>query len=437
MVANRPRLKASVDYIVSAPELDNVGLVIHQGLSVLRCQLCGSYLTSGTITGHLDNHPPLVRANVIAAAVALCDERGIFDDQTKVILPRAMGPPVQGLPFKLGYACRERQCDRVLVELHAIHKHERDYHNIPSHPSSPPRPQVQVQTLFTNPIKYFAVNSSLTASARPDLMERLLEDFLPITNYSPPILTATDDRGRNSMEKHFEWDDLLLTVRQSRPALALLVSLKQAAGVTEAGGMYVRLASAVRAWYYTVLQRMTGHPVKYDLERAIIYGPEFIKASRYVFDVVFIFNHITNLDFRADRWIPVADHNDSYIGHHAEFMRCILRQLNGHGFPVNFPLTARQRTAFLELNALLRDSDTDLSENVAAVQNATWSMIDEASVTSWGNLHQVYWALLALRMDGCYASALALTPHLAKFHYMMRVACLFIALEMPANEAVA
>lgn len=142
------------------------------------------------------------------------------------------------------------------------------------------------------------------------------------------------------------------------------------------------------------------------------------------------------MTFRATRWTPVADHNESYTLHHAEFLRCILRQLNGHAFPVLFPLTPVQLAACLKLSAYLEDPETDEPVIITAVQDATWAIMSEASNLAWSNVHQVYFALLALRMDGTYASSLALTPHLAKFHYMMRVACLFTAVHLPVDQAV-
>lgn len=122
--------------------------------------------------------------------------------------------------------------------------------------------------------------------------------------------------------------------------------------------------------------------------------------------------------------------------HHAEFLRCVLRQMNGHAFTVAFPLTHSQRAAFVVLNTSLQDRDADEPINIAAVQKATWATMSEPSIHQWGNVHQVYWALLALRMDGTYAHATALTPHLAKFTYMMRVASLYNAVHLPADEAV-
>lgn len=191
-----------------------------------------------------------------------------------------MGPPVQGLSTKLGYTCRGVRCARALVDLAAMNKHEKKDHQLSSSPPYPPRPQFELQTLFNNPKKYFVVNSSLAAAEDPDVVQRLAEDFIPFTSYSPAILTAMDDHGRATLERHFRLDDLLLDVRASNTDLGLLVSLKGAAGADEGGGMYTRLASAVTKWHEIVVQRMTGHTAQFDSEGAIIHGSDFAKSSR-------------------------------------------------------------------------------------------------------------------------------------------------------------
>lgn len=117
-------------------------------------------------------------------------------------------------------------------------------------------------------------------------------------------------------------------------------------------------------------------------------------------------------------------------------MRCILRQTRGHAFPVQFPLSDAQMTVFIELAAVLRDSTSSEAAGIAAVQNASWAICSEAAKVQWGNIHQVYFALLALRVDGCYADATALTPHLAKFEYMIRLTCLCSAVHRPVGEAI-
>lgn len=140
--------------------------------------------------------------------------------------------------------------------------------------------------------------------------------------------------------------------------------------------------------------------------------------------------------FRAERWKPTADHNNSYVAHQTEFLRCILRQLRGHAFPIPFPLSPHQRAAFNQLSTVLEDRTSSEPARISAVQNALWAISSEPATVAWGNMHQVYFGFLALRMDGCYADAAALTPHLAKFEYMIRMTCLYSAVHLPVDEAI-
>lgn len=266
--------------MVSHPILDEVSLVAHTGLSILRCHICQAYLTIGTIKGHMEPHALSISADALSAAVKFCTTKNFYGAQMDVLLPHPMGPPVQGLPIVLGYSCREQGCAYAVVDSHRIRAHERDIHSLPLYQGPPTRQRYHLQGLFSNPIRYFVVNASLSTCDEPAIIERLAADFIPAAMDSGAILTATDDRGRTPLDKYLQLDDLLLDTRHSRPRLAELASLKQGPHEPEAGGMYTRLAAAVKDWHKTVAQRMKGHPAKFDLERIIIYGPQTIPISR-------------------------------------------------------------------------------------------------------------------------------------------------------------
>lgn len=119
-----------------------------------------------------------------------------------------------------------------------------------------------------------------------------------------------------------------------------------------------------------------------------------------------------------------------------QFIRCILRLLRGHPFPLPFPLTPRQLDAFSTLNDVLEAQGTTSEDKQHAVQAVSWEMVCTPAEGSWENPFQVYFAMLALRVDGTYSDAMNLTPHLAKFTYWIRLTCLYIATELPVKEAV-
>lgn len=126
----------------------------------------------------------------------------------------------------------------------------------------------------------------------------------------------------------------------------------------------------------------------------------------------------------------------SYIHQYIEFLRAILRQERGHPFPLPFPLTPSQKTSIQELSTLLEDPNTPMADLMAAFQKFNWELISARSTEPWRNIHQVFFGLLALRMDGTYAPAADLTPHLAKFAYYIKYICMYEALQKPVTSAV-
>lgn len=137
-----------------------------------------------------------------------------------------------------------------------------------------------------------------------------------------------------------------------------------------------------------------------------------------------------------DRWRPVLDTNGSYALHYSEMLRCIIRQLRGHPFPLAFPLTLAQKTAFEHLVALLESPSTLKSVLGLALHRINWLLLSTPAEGPWQNIFQFFFALLALRIDGVYAQASDLSPHLAKFVYSVHLTCMFEALTKPIDEAV-
>lgn len=148
-----------------------------------------------------------------------------------------------------------------------------------------------------------------------------------------------------------------------------------------------------------------------------------------------LYTSLTN-SLRAQRWTPVSDFNGAYEDHHVQFLRCIIRQVLGHPFHLALPLTSEQKEAFKDLSTLLASPGSSKSELQSSIQLASWEMVRMPSKGSWQNIYQVYFALLALRVDGTYSGATSLTPHLAKFTYWIRLACLYQATSLPDEDSV-
>lgn len=117
-------------------------------------------------------------------------------------------------------------------------------------------------------------------------------------------------------------------------------------------------------------------------------------------------------------------------------LRCIIRQLCGHPFALSFPLTIGQKDGFMRLIALLKDQTSLKSDLALALHRVSWLLLSTPSQGQWKNIYQFYFALLALRIDGVYAHAADLSPHLAKLSYSVHLTCMFEALTKPEDQAV-
>lgn len=149
---------------------------------------------------------------------------------------------------------------------HQSQKHKGE----PSHYDS-----TSVQHLFALPIRYFPVQPSLSthpdSAEEADLMDHLLHSIIPDATEAPPILTALDDRGRSPIEKHFGWDNLLLSVRKSRKRLMLLADLKKRHLTGEDGGLYDKLEKTMTNWHDGVCRDLKGKTNQLDYQQFILY----------------------------------------------------------------------------------------------------------------------------------------------------------------------
>lgn len=159
----------------------------------------------------------------------------------------------------------------TLMSEKKMRSHQSDVHSSqPSHYDP-----VSVQYLFSLPVRYFPVQPSLStlpdSEEEADLMAHLLHSIIPDATEAPAILTASDDRGRTAIEKHFGWDDLLLQVRKSRRQLMLLADLKKRHTAGEEAGLYEKLHMAVVNWHDGVCSGLKGKTNQLDYEQFLIY----------------------------------------------------------------------------------------------------------------------------------------------------------------------
>lgn len=90
----------------------------------------------------------------------------------------------------------------------------------------------------------------------------------------------------------------------------------------------------------------------------------------------------------------------------------------------------------MRLIALLKDPESLKSELALALHRVSWLLLSTRSQGPWRNVYQFFFALLALRIDGVFAHAGDLSPHLAKLSYSVHLTCMFEALTKPPEKAV-
>lgn len=130
----------------------------------------------------------------------------------------------------------------------------------------------------------------------------------------------------------------------------------------------------------------------------------------------------------------MSDGNETYDNLFTELLRAIIRQLRGQKFPLPFPLTPTQKSKVDLLISALRDRDSTKIQDVQALQAFLWALVSIPTSERWANIFQVFFAFLALRVDGTYAAPADLSPELAKFKYLIKASCMAETLCKPMAE---
>lgn len=259
-------------YLISHPDMEKVGMMIHSGLNVVKCMMCEEYFGSRGISGHMESHAFARKAKDIRAALKVCDDLHIPQENKHCSIPSPDGPPVEGVPIVAGFICRQDGCFHCLTVKKNMKAHQSKKH--PGLDSANVK-KVFTQALYHVPTRMFCVAPSLEDDQSPTLTAVLKDQILPVALAAPPpILLATDDRGRNPVEKHFGFDLLLGDIRESRTSLALLSELKKRHTADEEGGLYAKLSKTFTTWHSKISRDLNGNPNNLDLERFLIHGDQ-------------------------------------------------------------------------------------------------------------------------------------------------------------------
>jgi hypothetical protein len=131
-------------------------------------------------------------------------------------------------------------------------------------------------------------------------------------------------------------------------------------------------------------------------------------------------------------WKPVSDDNVEYPNFVIQLMRTIMRIHLGSPLEFSFSLTVVQTSCLEELVSILRDESASPRQRMIVYHNMAWSLVDSdpdlCVLDRWANpIKRAIW-LKALRADGNFCEASALTPDLAKLKYLCNMTSLLEAL---------
>lgn len=262
-------------YLMSHPDMEKVGMLIHEGLNAVQCMRCGNYFGSGMIRGHMTQHGFLIPRGSIPPALRFCESLHIPEQNKHLAVPLPGGPPVEGTPIGLGFTCQHEGCYQANSdERHMVEHQAKDHSDQPAKYSL-----CYLQTIYSVPRRVFAVNPGLADDDTPDLMAHLANQVLPRALEPPPIVMASDDRGRSPIEKHFGFDMLMGGIRESRSSLDRLAKLKKAHTPDEDGGLYADLQHTIETWHKKIVRDLNGHTGHYDLQRLLRWGKDIPKST--------------------------------------------------------------------------------------------------------------------------------------------------------------
>lgn len=256
--------------------LDQLGMWFHRSLRILICRQCRVGLTFGTASGHLKNkHGHKVGKDMETQFQNFCRSRNVLVKPQDFAVPKAGGPPIQGLtPPEAGFSCRAGACTYSVKDCQTMLKHSRKKHGGGLAHNSLYQPSL-VQCAFQGHGKaYFEVDPTASEESDLDMRNYLRATFLPAQTRDLLVLQDSD-RDRSPLLKITMWDKFEVAIQQDAAQVAAAMQIRGQHTEEEHGGVFVSLARTVKLYHETTKRLLESSGHSFLIEKVLLNGPGY------------------------------------------------------------------------------------------------------------------------------------------------------------------
>ncbi|KAF8121041.1 hypothetical protein EV363DRAFT_1302524 [Boletus edulis] len=373
-------------YLESSPALSNLGLWLHTGLQVLMCCSCQVALSSKMAVGHLKKQHRVVVPEACKKELEnICVQNRVYENPHEVPLPRAGGPPVEGIaPPTAGLTCAAGGNCR-----HGREEHEGGTLATTKYRAS------KVQVLFLGVGHVYFKGAGFDEVVAVDG-----------SRDRPPLLNVT------------RWDGFMPEIRESVDQRHAARPLKGRHMVDEQEGIFDVLQRTVLGHHKTAREKLQHSANPFLPRKVLLNGPDFPAA-------------------RSKSYFTMqSDDDNNHTRLFVQMVRAMIRTRQGHPCKLSFEYTEHQA---VQLDALVECLKGAVQRPEAfqptmvrhAYQAFCWSLIHNPGpemLSRWADPIERFIWLLALGDDGTFVQASNLAPVLAKLKYFCQLTTLHEAL---------
>ncbi|KAF8121020.1 hypothetical protein EV363DRAFT_1458401 [Boletus edulis] len=384
-------------YLESSPALSNLGLWLHTGLQVLMCCSCQVALSSKMAVGHLKKQHRVVVPEACKKELEnICVQNRVYENPHEVPLPRAGGPPVEGIaPPTAGLTCAAGgNCRYSVCDLRTMIRHGREEHEGGTLATTKYRAS-KVQVLFLGVGHVYFKGAGFDEVVAVDG-----------SRDRPPLLNVT------------RWDGFMPEIRESVDQRHAARPLKGRHMVDEQEGIFDVLQRTVLGHHKTAREKLQHSANPFLPRKVLLNGPDFPAA-------------------RSKSYFTMqSDDDNNHTRLFVQMVRAMIRTRQGHPCKLSFEYTEHQA---VQLDALVECLKGAVQRPEAfqptmvrhAYQAFCWSLIHNPGpemLSRWADPIERFIWLLALGDDGTFVQASNLAPVLAKLKYFCQLTTLHEAL---------
>ncbi|KAI9459287.1 hypothetical protein HD554DRAFT_2041944 [Boletus coccyginus] len=413
-------------YLETSLTLDDLGLWLHTGLQVLICRRCKTALSSKMVAGHMKKQHAMAIPEARKRELEnLCELNRVYEHPLKVHLPKAGGPPVEGIaPPVAGLSCAaDGDCRYSIQDRQAMIRHGREKHEGGTLATTKCRAS-KVQALFLGVGHvYFEVDPELTTSSDIDARNYLWAVFLQEADHDE-VVAADGSRDRPPLLNVTHWDEFMPEIRENIDQRRAARTLKGKHTLDEHEGIFDVLQRTVVAHHKTTRRELEHSANPFLLRKVLLNGPDFPTE-------------------RSKRYFTVLSEDDNnYTRLFVQMVRAMVRARQGHSCILTFQYTGCQAVQLDSLieclkGAAQRPEVFHPMMVEQAYQAFCWSLVyspGPETQSRWADPIERFIWLMALGDDGTFIQASDLTPVLAKLKYFCRITTLHEALVFKNGE---